>query len=368
MRLAILGASARAAAFSALDAGYQVVAADLFADADLAARCGATRISDWPSGFIDWLSEQSVDAWLYTGGLENHPELVGQLASLRPLMGCNCESLQQTRSVKMLAGVFAVHGVHFAPVRFSPPNQNASGKAWLLKSQCSAGGLGVRDWIGDAAAAADDYWQQRIDGVSISAAYVAAGGVATLLGVTEQLIGRPWTGASSYQYAGSVGPFEIANRTQSQIELAGAVVASECGVAGLFGVDFVLDAEDVAWAVEVNPRYTASMEVVEQITGVSAVEVHVAACTAGGFAPLAHATNGGYCGKSYLFAKSDLQAAALTADNIADIPTPGETFGRGDPVCTLFANASEYGDVEAVLQHRCETIEQQFLSCLPKRG
>ena len=45
-RLALLGASVRAAAFSALPAGetadWQIVAADLFADTDLAARCPAT--------------------------------------------------------------------------------------------------------------------------------------------------------------------------------------------------------------------------------------------------------------------------------------------------------------------------------------
>src|SRR5262245_61077027 len=48
-RLMIFGASARAAAFSALRAGLEPWCADLFADRDLQARCSVARIA--PSGY-----------------------------------------------------------------------------------------------------------------------------------------------------------------------------------------------------------------------------------------------------------------------------------------------------------------------------
>jgi len=53
--IAIIGASARAAAFSVLRSGRQAVAADLFADADLQQKCRVTRISPYPEGLLDWL-------------------------------------------------------------------------------------------------------------------------------------------------------------------------------------------------------------------------------------------------------------------------------------------------------------------------
>ena len=76
-KLAIVGASVRAAAFSAVRAGFEVVAADLFADADLRAICETTRIeSGYPDALADWLASTECDGWLFTGALENHHEVV----------------------------------------------------------------------------------------------------------------------------------------------------------------------------------------------------------------------------------------------------------------------------------------------------
>ena len=54
-RIAIVGASVRAAAASAVRAGFSVAAADLFADEDLREIADATRIRDYPDGLADWL-------------------------------------------------------------------------------------------------------------------------------------------------------------------------------------------------------------------------------------------------------------------------------------------------------------------------
>ena len=48
--LTIVGSSARAAASSAVRAGFFVRAGDLFADADLAQVAEATRVADYPAG------------------------------------------------------------------------------------------------------------------------------------------------------------------------------------------------------------------------------------------------------------------------------------------------------------------------------
>src|SRR5438094_10464728 len=86
--IVIFGASVRAAAFSALRAGLQPWCADLFADADLQARCPATRLAGaYPEGFEALAAGDWPGPWLYTGGLENHPALVQRLAQRRPLWG-----------------------------------------------------------------------------------------------------------------------------------------------------------------------------------------------------------------------------------------------------------------------------------------
>src|SRR5262249_44541695 len=87
--LIIVGASARAAAFSAIRAGLKPWCADLFGDADLRAVCSVTRITvrSYPNGFAEILKKAPDSPWIYTGGLENHPKLIDRLSSIRPLWG-----------------------------------------------------------------------------------------------------------------------------------------------------------------------------------------------------------------------------------------------------------------------------------------
>src|SRR5689334_10586671 len=87
--LLIIGASARAAAFSALRAGLQPCCADLFADADLQAVCPVQRLpaGKYPQGFLELAGSERSGPWMYTGGLENRPGLVRRMAQLRPLWG-----------------------------------------------------------------------------------------------------------------------------------------------------------------------------------------------------------------------------------------------------------------------------------------
>src|SRR5216683_2016111 len=92
--LLILGASARAAAFSALRAGLRPWCADLFADRDLQARCPVQRLSNgYPQGFAQMIRSDQPGPWLYTGGLENWPKLVRSWQRRRPLWGVRSEYL-----------------------------------------------------------------------------------------------------------------------------------------------------------------------------------------------------------------------------------------------------------------------------------
>ena len=96
----------------------------------------------------------------------------------------------------------------------------------------------------------------------------------SLIGVTRQLIGAP---GSPFAYRGSIGPVTISERLKARLDLMGRVLASEFALVGLFGVDFILR-DDEPWPVEVNPRYTASVEVLELALGRSLLAEHLRAC------------------------------------------------------------------------------------------
>ncbi len=105
--LTIVGASVRAAAQSAERAGFATLAADLFADVDLAnpdpadpnrARRGSVvRVADYPAGFEQAILGPQPGGWLYTGGIENYPELVARWSRSRRLWGNDAGVLEAAR-------------------------------------------------------------------------------------------------------------------------------------------------------------------------------------------------------------------------------------------------------------------------------
>jgi predicted ATP-grasp superfamily ATP-dependent carboligase len=209
--------------------------------------------------------------------------------------------------------------------------------------------------------------------------YVAANGRAALLGITRQLVGEAWLGAQGFQYAGSIGPWPVSDAALNTIVRIGNVIAKTFELSGLFGVDLVLDGSDV-WTIEVNPRYTASVEIVERATGICAIAAHASACAeelADRDASLPHSVQSSAIGrqlpvhgKAILFARRDVvvptqlsesaltQALRKTWPTVADIPTAGTPIEAGRPVITLFAEGATVDDVEHQLGKHARQIEQ----------
>jgi predicted ATP-grasp superfamily ATP-dependent carboligase len=388
--LAIVGASARAVAQSALRAGFTPVAADLFADVDLRRIASATRITPYPEGFLDWLRTIEPPAWMYTGALENHPELIDQMAWLAPLWGNSGDVLTRVRSPLELAAVLRAEGLLFPETRTSSAGLPQDG-SWLAKTYAGASGSGVRALVGWVESRETHqthhitHFQQRLPGTPCAAVFVAAEGTATLLGLTRQLIGTEWLGAHGFQYAGSVGPLPISETAFAAVKQIGNTLAAQFELIGLFGVDFILAGDEV-WTLEVNPRYTASVEVVERITGVRTISAHAAACrqlrTAGcglrvdEFSqseirkPKAEIST--FHGKAILFARRDITVAPDFAEwslaeasrapwpLLADI-SPAETLiEAGRPILTLFTDGAALDEVEQKLRRRVAEIEQRL--------
>jgi predicted ATP-grasp superfamily ATP-dependent carboligase len=376
--LAIVGASTRSAAASAARAGFQPLAADLFADADLRRIAMATRISPYPEGFVDWLRTVEPPAWMYTGALENHPELVDQMAWIAPLWGNPGDVLTQVRSPWELSRTLAAADLLFPEIRQTDDGLPRDG-SWLVKTYQGASGSGVRVWdeargakSGDEREAAHLCFQRKLSGTQCAAIYVAAEGAARLLGVTRQLIGEPWLGAHGFQYAGSIGPWPISEAARVTLEKLGKVLADEFELLGLFGVDFVLDG-DYLWTLEVNPRYTASVEIVERFTGESAIAAHAAAC--GGATNDVQGTSPTpFCGKATLFARREMIISQEFADwslaesarepwpTLADVSPAGTLIEEGRPILTIFAADADVGSVEKQLRERSVEIEKRIYS------
>lgn len=405
--IAVVGASARAAAFSLLRVGYRVVATDLFADADLASRCEVTRVTPYPDGFEAWLAKTDCDGWLYTGALENYPKLVDRLANLRPLIGNAGEVLRRVRDPLMLQSALKDAGLSFpetvwngratnlfdtpkAPSPDPSPDDGGGEYERGAKPQNEWIGKSYRGSCGSGVGLNDDspYWQRFVEGVSLSAVFQGQ----QLLGVTRQLVGEDWTGAKQFQYCGTIAPWPLPEDKIKQLQTLGQVLRDEFQLTGLYGVDLIDDGERL-WTIEVNPRYTAAVEVIERAYEFSAFDQKHGgfggtppkiATHLGGSPPnppvsldsassrAEVSTKTASFGKVIIFAKHSLTITAelsekflRQADNtawpeIADIPNPDTDIAVGQPVLTVFASGESCEAVEKNLRQRVIEIEKRL--------
>jgi predicted ATP-grasp superfamily ATP-dependent carboligase len=362
VNLLIFGASARAAAGSALRAGLQPWCADLFGDRDLQTRCPSIRVParEYPDVFLELIVRELAGPWMYVGGLENHPWLIQAMAGWRRLWGNERPALNRARSPWRVAEVLERANVPFPAVRRKLGRRDGPGQ-WLVKPLYGAGGVGIHFWTGgrQRSLAYDLYLQQYVEGDARAAIFVNDGRLVRLLGMTRQLVGESWLHAARFRYCGSVGPLPLSLDLERAFLRVGSALAVGCPLRGLFGVDCILR-DGVPWPVEVNPRYTASVEVLEYATGVAALDLHRRVFDPTAPAVVRHPPVGQppYVGKAILFARKSLTfpadgpwLASLAASGpveelpaFADIPQEGEFIKASHPILTFFARAGSVAD------------------------
>lgn len=389
-----MGLSTRAAAESAARAGFAVTAIDAFNDLDQHASVRSLSLPrEVGARFSAHAAAHAArslecDAVAYLSSFENHPGAVSTLAVGRSLWGNTPAVLGRVRDpirvmqalrrrglaapdVYMRSGF---GGTDLTPppseevrLRLYPMSTNGA-RCWLMKPLASGGGLRVRPWRPATRPPRGSYLQEFVDGTAGSVAFVAAGGRAVPLGVSRQLVGEAAFGAARYRYCGSIlGPAGDAQfaRDEALVNAASALaraVAEEFGVVGVNGIDFVAR-DGIPYAVEVNPRWCASMELVERGFGLSIFGAHAAACTIGALPEfdLGRARRGANAvGKAVVFARQDVAIGDtrpwLVDATVCDVPRSGERICAGQPVCTVFAVGRDGAACYAALVARAERV------------
>jgi len=196
-----------------------------------------------------------------------------------------------------------------------------------------------------------------------------------LLGLTRQLIGDPVASPPwRFGYCGNIAPVSLPGSAEKLIEKMAAAIAARAQLRGLFGVDFIWDGL-TPWVVEVNPRYTASCELLELASGQPLLTEHwrcfldepppappVFVNRRGGLPAMV--------GKLILYARRAVTAPDLsrfvqprspwTVPFLADVPRGGTRFEPGQPLCTVFATGREAQAVRQKLYRRAARVRRWF--------
>lgn len=388
--LVILGGSVRGLAASAARAGWTVHAADLFRDSDLAAvaaravRVAAGGRAPYPESLRIAAATFPAAAWCYTGGLENHPDLLDRLAATRPLAGNGGAAVRAVRDHHRLAAALARAGIPH-PRTFDSPRGLPTDGSFLVKPRRSVGGRAIVPWRGGRPPR-ESVWQARLPGRSWSAAFVCSRGRGRLDAFVRQLVGVRWCHAGAFAFAGAIEMPAPDAAVRRRLERLGDVLAGEFGLIGLVGVDLVADGHGTLHVVEVNPRPTASMELAERSRGRSLAVTHLTACglpcpPSGRAASVA----AGFWAKGVVFAPRRLvidEGAATQLDAVADrgrrrdagwpavadLPPPGTEIPAGRPVVTIFARGRTPAAARRGLRHRAAAVLTVVSAGQPARG
>ena len=368
-RVLLLGASVRALASSAIRAGLSPIAIDRFGDLDLRSSCPTVALDGDPESLIETCRRFSDVPLIYGGAFENDPATIERISADRPLWGNPPEVLRQVRDPFLVAETLRRAGIP-APKLDAEPTSLPNDGSWLVKPRRSAGGVGIEALLGRSASrpSPEVYYQERIGGIPMSAIFIGDDRSAHLQGVARQWIGRRGV---PFGYVGNVGPISVRGSTTAMLRQIGGCLRDGFGLRGLFGVDFILR-DDVPWPIEVNPRYTASVEILEHARGESLLRAHRAAFDLGdGCVPLHHPISA-IVGKAIVFAPRDLtvpEASWLspradpwsTLPRLADLPIPRVRIAAGEPVLTVFARGRTAGAIARELRRRVRAIERRLV-------
>lgn len=375
--IGVVGASARAAVMTLARAGHSCWAVDLFNDRDLKriAPCARCPLDHFPHAIPALAERFPSGPVMYTGGIENHPDVIAELSRLRELLGNGPDAVKRVRDPasrsherpEFLPAGSAIpqrspplRGGGSWSVERNPESHHSFSAVtgpsrhgvadhvgtWLIKSLRSSGGLGVRRAVPGEVVPDGCIAQEFIHGPAMSAVFHDD----ECLGITEQLIGVPWLYAREFHYAGSLVEPDAQARG-----CAHSLLARRAPMKGYHGMDFILH-DDTPFIVEINPRYPASLEAIE-----FANHLHATVGKAIYFAP-----------HSFHFPDAGPWDADLTGDfdpwrlpTFADIPEPGEPIPAGAPVITFFATGQTGEECRQRLQSRAAELDWLFAGTTP---
>jgi uncharacterized protein len=392
--LLIIGASCRAAAWSARRAGYPVATLDLFADRDVHEIADSHIIRNFPESIVEQAREFRSHRIVLAGGMENFPSVIAELEKRHPLVGPNANQIIALRSLnnlqrwtkqtiddpKLLDRVRPI-----APIATKFPSLAASSylssittkstlnHRWLRKSRNSAGGLGVGDWNGDPQVDFTlGYLQERLDGECLGVVVRCTTKSARFIGATRN------RAHEEFVYGGSEGPIALSSEQITSIETLMRAIATEIGYEGLLQADFILAPNHGLYLLEINPRWSAGLEVIELTTnrllmGEYMGEASDAAKVASSTLPAS------FCIKHIWYAPSSGIVSPMLSDWMmaqayhqlssppfgwADIPSPNTQVIQGHPIATLIATSdhSDPARANSLIQRLQAEANQIFVS------
>jgi predicted ATP-grasp superfamily ATP-dependent carboligase len=284
-------------------------------------RCGDRDTRDAANKYLLWQSDETltdatIDAFLsyspdwvdppsiipqycmLAGGTENDIHLIDRLSRrfpnlMKPEKYVSMRSWKNWRSWSERTGMFfprswVMETLHSLPIALTTvpvdslavPVDASVASEFLLKKLDQAGGLGISTWsragvssdLELVLAAGNCIVQERIQGESVGVTFLSSAHGSIALGCTEAWPSQPhpW---GPFIYQGSLGPISLPKEDWALLDAFAKNVSKDSQWLGLWQADFIRRGSHW-YLLEINPRWTASMELLEASMRLELVRLH----------------------------------------------------------------------------------------------
>ena len=355
--IVIAAISCRAYVRAAVDAGFEVIALDAFADVDTKTLAKKVIQIDVKNGQFDAeqllsaLTEltlgllKSVDCigFAYGAGFEAQPELLNKIERILPVIGNYSEVIAQCKQPQAFFALCDLLEMPYPPTLFYKPNNTLG---WLQKKVGASGGAHIKTLFPInlepiTSQAINDglkpevYYQQKQEGTPISCLFLADGINALILGFNEQ-----WCSPTllfPYRFGGAVSHTTISAISMHKLAEFITAITKKLGLKGLNSCDCIVQNDDV-FMLEINPRLSATVDLYQAKRG-NLFAAHVASC----LGPLAEWPVAEKQSRAMQVIYAN-QIAKVPPDMdwpewVCDIPQPNSVIPMGMPICSVMAEA-----------------------------
>jgi len=408
-----MGASCRAAAQSAARAGCtRILAWDDFLDADLLEIAQARSLADFPEDSPQGLAELQGIPLVLCGGMENRPDFIQRRIDQGMLCGVTGDMLRQLRSLvswQRWASESRIGWPTTVQDLSDPRLDSVRSESWMLKPVGRAGGVHVRaiasleglDRVAnlglDPGSPTSDLWylQEYVPGISIGVSYCTdsngnpeSNGTTEstepprtrIVGIARSILSEELDAPLPWIYRGSLAPYSVSPTVLASLGRFATTVAQSTGIRGLWQADFQIDPEGQLWLLEINPRWSASMELHEILQGYSWITEHVRILCNGASksVPSPGSPAGQQVAKGIVYAPHEMHLSVAQVDRLgrsgwhgtlreletaefclADIPQSdplGVDFAEGMPIVTVLVAGEKNADLLEKIRQARSTV------------
>lgn len=259
----IIALSARPFAQAAKQAGYSVTVIDGFADMQTL-ECADAVINVPFDAFglnaqalleaISSLDSRAFAGCVYGSGFDAQPMLLEAISERIPLIGNLPETVSAVKSMAFFDALQSLAIPH--PHTFKIWPGHIPGR-YLKKSVIGCGGTHITISTVRDKLAANEYYQQHIEGQAISLLFLAHNHTIEVIGFNEQ-----WVSASPeqpFRYGGAVSNIDLPDEVQQQLTQAAQALTVKFNLAGLNSLDAMVK-DRVVYVLEINPRLSATFD------------------------------------------------------------------------------------------------------------